>query len=96
MRPAALRHLAKVKHPIQFDDAIGPAEAAKILNVHPSFIARLARAGEVIGRRPWSPTAPSGLAASWFYSRASCLANVRKVRQMQASGEKIGRPRKLS
>lgn len=96
MRPRVLKHLAGVQKPISFDDAIGPAEASRILNVHPSFLARLAAAGEIIGRRPWSPSASTGLAMSWFYSRSSCLANARKVRQMQAAGEKVGRPRKLS
>jgi hypothetical protein len=96
MRPEAIKHLAKLKHPIQFADAIGPAEAAEILGVHCSFLTRLVRAGKIIGRRPWSPKAKGKLAQNYIYSRASCRANVRLVRQIQADGGKIGRPRKLS
>ena len=96
MRPEAIKHLAKLKHPIAFADAIGPAEAAEILGVHCSFLTRLVNAGKIIGRRPWSPKARGKLAQNYIYSRASCRANVRLVRQMQADGGKIGRPRKLS
>lgn len=94
LRPAVLKHLGAISTPIRFPDAIGPAEASKILGVHVSFLGRMARAGEIVGRRPWSPVNASGLANSWIFSRDSCLANARKTKQIAASGRKPGRPRK--
>jgi len=95
LRPAALRRLRAVQTPISFDDAIGVAEAAKILSVHPSFIARLVAKGEIIGRVAYGRKG-SSVGRQFILSRRSCLANVAKVRAVQAAGGKVGRPRKLS
>ncbi len=96
LRPAVLKALRAVETPISFDDAIGVAEGAKILSVHPSFIARLVASGEVVGRVAWGQRRSSTVGRQFILSRRSCLANVAKVRGMQAAGGKIGRPRKLS
>jgi hypothetical protein len=96
LRSAVLRRLRAVQAPISFDDAIGVAEAAKILSVHPSFISRLVSNGEIVGRFAWGQRRASDMARQMILSRRSCLDNVAKVRALQASGEKVGRPRKLS
>jgi hypothetical protein len=95
LRPQALRRLRAVKAPISFDDAIGVAEAAKILSVHPSFISRLVANGEIVGRVAWGRKG-GPLGRQFLLSRRSCLDNVAKVRAMQSTGTKIGRPRRLS
>lgn len=95
LRPVVLQHLAGVEHPIAYADAIGPAEAAEILRVHPSFLTRMVKAGKILARRPWSPNR-AGLAANYIYSRQSCLDNVQEARRMQSKGVKVGRPRNLS
>lgn len=96
LRPAAMTRLRAIQTPIAFDDAIGAPEAAKILGVHVTFLGRLAKAGKIIGRQPWNPRARSDSGKVWIFSRRSCVANVREVRALQASGKKVGRPRKLS
>jgi hypothetical protein len=95
LRPQALKRLRAVETPISFDDAVGVAEAAKILSVHPSFISRLVSCGEVVGRVAWGRRG-GALGRQFILSRRSCLDNVAKVRAMQAAGGKVGRPRKLS
>lgn len=94
LRPDALRHLRAVETPIAFDDAITTAEAAELLSVHQSFIARMIARGEIVGRRVWSQRASSE--RFLIVSRKSCVANVQKIRKLQASGAKVGRPRKFS
>jgi len=96
LRPAVLKALRAVEAPISFDDAIGVAEASKILSVHPSFIARLVARGEIVGRVAWGQRRSSTVGRQFILSRRSCLANVAKVRAVQAAGGKVGRPRKLS
>lgn len=96
LRPIALRHLAKVADPIAFEDAIGVAEAAEILHVHVSFIPRMVKAGEIVGRAAWGQRRAGFVSRHWIVSRSSCLENVRKTRQLQTSGKKIGRRRNLS
>ena len=93
-RPEALRRLRAVEPKIAFADAITTAEAAEILSVHNSFIARMIARGDIVGRRLWSPRG----AAERIYivSRASCVANAQKVRREQAAGGKVGRPRNFS
>jgi hypothetical protein len=95
LRPAALRRLRAVETPISFDDAIGVAEASKILSVHPSFISRLVASGEIVGR-VCRGRQGSEMGRQFILSRRSCLANVAKARAMQAAGGKVGRPRNLS
>lgn len=94
-RKTVLEHLAAVEHPIDFHDACGSGEAAKILSVHPSFLTRLVKSGQIIGRSPWNPRG-RGETRNWIFSRSSCHANVAEAKKLQASGGKIGRPRKLS
>jgi hypothetical protein len=96
LRPKALAALAKVKHPIAFADACGPAEAAKILGVSPSFLTRLVKHGKIVGRASWSLRPQiTDSNRGWIFSRSSCLANVAQVRAEVAAGPRIGRPRKL-
>ena len=94
LRPQALKVLRAVETPIAFADAVTTSEAAEILSVHVSFIARMIARGDIVGRRLWSPRG----AAERIYivSRASCVANAQKVRREQAVGGKVGRPRKFS
>jgi hypothetical protein len=92
LRPDAIRHLQKVEHPIAFADAIGIAEAAKILKVVVSFIPRLVACGDIVGRRPWSRRGAGS--RIYIISRQSCVANAREVRSLEAAGKKVGRPRK--
>lgn len=96
LRPKALRHFATVQTPIDFSDAIGVAEAAEILCVHVSFIPRMVRAKEIVGRSTWGQRRASDVARHYLISRSSCLENAKKTRKLQASGKKIGRPRKMS
>lgn len=95
-RPAVLRHLAKVKDRIAFADAIAAADASEILGVHPSFLVRMVKAGEIVGRPTWGRRTPGSGARNWIFSRASCQDNVRRIRAEQSAGTKTGRPRKLS
>jgi hypothetical protein len=76
--------------------AIGVAEAAKILSVHPSFIGRMVAKGDIVGRMAWGQRRASTVGRQCILSRRSCLANVAKVRALQTAGGKVGRPRKLS
>jgi hypothetical protein len=92
-RPDALRHLKAVKAPIVFADAIGMAEAAKILCVHQTLIPRLIASGKVVGRKPWNPRGKTG-SKVFIISRRSCQENVKEMRALEAAGKKPGRPRK--
>lgn len=94
LRPEALKRLRAVETPITFADAITTAEAAEILSVHNSFIARMIASGEIVGRRLWSPRGSSE--RIYIVSRASCVANAQKARKEQAAGKKTGRPRNFS
>jgi len=96
LRPAVLKALRAVQTPIPFGDAIGVAEAAKILSVHPSFIGRMVAKGDIVGRMAWGQRRASTVGRQFILSRRSCLANVAKVRALQSAGGKVGRPRNLS
>lgn len=96
LRPQVLRRLRAVETPIAFDDAIGVAEAAKILSVHPSFISRLVKGGEIVGRVAWGQRRATTVGRQYILSRRSCLENVAQARAVQAAGGKVGRPRKFS
>lgn len=79
---------------IAYDDAIGAAEAAKILGVHHSFVPRLARDGHIVGRLLHGRDQTiGGHRRNWIFSRRSCLANAKAVKAAVDAGEKIGRPR---
>lgn len=91
-RPEALRRLKAQKVQIEFDDAIGVCEAAKILNVHASFVPRLISSGRIVGRVAWNPRGAGS--RIYIVSRKSCQADIRAVRAAEVAGTKKGRPRK--
>ena len=93
-RPEALKRLRAVETPIAFADAITTAEAAEILSVHNSFITRMIAAGDIIGRRLWSPRGSAE--RIYIVSRQSCVENAQEMRKIQATGKKNGRPRRFS
>lgn len=96
LRPDVVQHLKSVKTPIDFDDAIGMAEAAAILEVHQTLIPRLISAGKIVGRKPWSPRVATQ--KIYIISRRSCQANIRETRAREVAGKKPGirRSRKVS
>ena len=93
-RPEALKRLRAVETPIAFSDAVTTAEAAEILSVHNSFIGRMIAAGDIVGRRLWSPR--GSRERIYIVSRQSCVENAQNMRRIQAAGKKTGRPRKFS
>jgi len=93
MRPEAVRRIKAIKTPIAFDDAITLAEAAVIIGVHPSLIARLIGQGKLVGRVPWNPRGIKTGARNWIISRRSCLEHARANKAAEAGGTKRGRPR---
>lgn len=93
MRPDALKMLGGRDRPkIDFDDAIGVGEAAEVLGVYWTRVARLVDEGRIVGRVLWS--ARGGGSRLWIFSRKSCVSWAKEVRRLEASGEKKGRPRK--
>lgn len=68
-RREALRRLSKVT-PILYDDAIGTADAVKVLEVHPSLIHRWCATGRIACRSPWNPRSEQG--RGLIISRRSC------------------------
>lgn len=95
-RPTTLQFLARVKTPIAFDDAIGVSEAAEILGVHPTFVSRLIKSGDVVGRLTMGRQSRAAGARVWIVSRRSCIQNAKTVRAAESEGTKVGRPRKKS
>lgn len=91
-RPPMLKRLAAIKPVIAYDDAIGTAEAATILNVHVSLIPRLISQGKIVGRTPWNPRHRGG-ARGIIVSRKSCEANRREVAAAEKAGKKRGKAR---
>jgi hypothetical protein len=94
LRPEVVAHLAKEKVRVAFDDAVSLGEASMILGVHHTLVPRMLRAGTIVGRIAWTHRAGSGLSRVWIVSRKSCLANVKTVKALEASGKKRGRPRR--
>lgn len=92
VRPDVIKHLATVKTPVDFDDAITLGEAANLLCVHHTLVPRMLRDGRIVGRIVWNPRGRTG-SRVWIVSRKSCLANVKEVKALEASGKKRGRPR---
>lgn len=92
LRPAMVKSLAKLPHQITFGDAVSTAEAGKILGVHWTFVPRLANAGHIVGRI--LQNGRNNRSRCWIFSRASCEANVSKVRRLEEAGLKRGRKRK--
>jgi hypothetical protein len=97
LREPMIRKLAAIDEPIAFGDAIGVREAAGILGVHPSFVPRMIKAGDIVGRRLHSrDQVLTRHRAVYICSRKSCLENAKIVRQQQHAGGKVGRPRDFS
>ena len=92
LRPLVLKHLAGVKTPIDFDDAVTLGQAAKILCVHHTLVPRLLRSGKIVGRIVWNPRGKTGPRV-WLVSRRSCMANLKEMRAAEAAGSKPGRKR---
>lgn len=93
LRQDAVRKLsAKGRPQIQFDDAIGVGEAAKILGVYWTRVVRIAEEGKIVGRVLWSQRA--GASRLWIFSRQSCVSWAKEVRKLESAGLKRGRPRK--
>jgi hypothetical protein len=85
-----LKELALVSQHIDFYDAVSVYEAAEIMGVWHSFPPRMARKGEIIGRRLISHR--EGGSKTLIYSRISCEENAEKARRMQNEIH-AGRPR---
>jgi hypothetical protein len=97
LRQPMIAKLAAIAEPIAFGDAIGVLEAASILGVHPSFVPRLIKAGDIVGRRLHSrDQTTTRHRAVYICSRTSCIENAKIVRQKQHEGAKVGRPRDFS
>lgn len=91
-RPEALRRLAAKDRPrIAFGDAIGAAEAAKILGIYWTLVPRVAKEGKIVGRILWSERADRS--RLWIFSRQSCEAWASEVKRQEDAGVKKGRPR---
>lgn len=91
-RQFALERLGDPQRPrIAFEDAIGTAEVADILGVFPTRVPRLAREGKLVGRIMWSER--GGKSRLWIFSKVSTESLAAAVRKLEASGEKLGRPR---
>jgi hypothetical protein len=94
LRMPMLARLAAIEEPIEFGDAIGVREAAAIMGVHTSFVPRMVKNGEIVGRKLHSRDQTiTRHRAVYVVSRRSCLENVKKARKMLQDGTKFGRPR---
>jgi hypothetical protein len=94
LRDKVLRRLAAEKQTVMYEDAIGTAEAAKILGVHPTMVQRLVITKKIVARQPWNPRNP-GAGRIYIISRKSCEANRREIAALEAAGKKRGRKRKV-
>jgi hypothetical protein len=72
-RPKAQRLLRSLTVRISYDDAIGTAEAAKILGVHHTLIRKLVVDGKLVARQAWNPRHSVG--RFYIISRKSCEQN---------------------
>jgi hypothetical protein len=91
-RPAMLKLLKALEHPIEFGDAVSTGEAAEILRCHWTWPSRLAAEGKIIGRI--LQNGRNARSRCWIFSRASCEANVSVTTRMEEAGTKKGRKRK--
>lgn len=95
LRPDAIKRLsAKGRPRIDFEDAIGVLEAAEILGVFWTRVARMVDEGKIVGRVLWSDRGDRS--RLWIFSRKSCTACAKENRRLEAAGKKLGRPRKAS
>ena len=91
-RQPAIDRLTDPKKPqIAFEDAISTNEAAEVLGVYPTRVARIANEGKIVGRVLWSER--GGRSRLWIFSRASCEKHAAEIKKLEASGQKLGRPR---
>jgi len=91
-RAETLRQLAaKSKPAIEFGDAIGVEEAARVLGVFWTLVPRMVGDGKIVGRILWSQRASRS--RLWIFSRTSVEAWASEVRRQEESGTKKGRPR---
>lgn len=72
-RPKAMKLLKSLVVRITYDDAIGTAEAAKILGVHHTLIRKLVADGKIVARQAWNPRYSAG--RFYIISRKSCEQN---------------------
>jgi hypothetical protein len=91
-RPAMLKLLKALEHPIEFGDAVSTGEAAEILRCHWTWPTRLAGEGKIVGRILHNGR--NSRSRCWIFSRASCEANVSVVTRLEEAGKKKGRKRK--
>lgn len=91
MRPEVEKRLKAVKTPIAFDDAISLSDAAELMKVHWTLVARMLRQGRLVGRLAWSKRGQSKL---WIVSRASVRENIKTVKAAEVAGTKPGIKRK--
>ena len=91
-REPALKRLRAMKHQILYDDAIGTAEAAKIMGVHFTAVQKLVAAGKIVARVPWNPRR-SGGSRGFIISRKSCEENRRIYAAAKKDGTFRGRTR---
>jgi hypothetical protein len=91
-RPAMLKFLKALKHPIEFGDAVSTGEAAEILRCHWTWPTRLAAEGKIVGRILLNGR--NSRSRCWIFSRSSCEANVSVTTRMEEAGTKKGRRRK--
>ena len=94
-REAVLKYLSTPgRKKIPLYDAIGTAEASKILSVSISWVSSLAITGDIVGRILWSGRAEN---RTWIISKASCIENRLNIERKKLLGEAVrGRPRNLS
>lgn len=82
-RPVALKRLAAEKTQILFEDAIGIADAAKILQCHLSLLPYLISKKFVVSRQPWNPRTKA--AKFHILSRKSVEAYRKKAARQKKS-----------
>lgn len=92
LRPAVERQLRAVKTPIAFDDAITLSDAAELMGVNWTLVARMLREGKLVGRVAWTGRGVGN--KLWIVSRKSVRNNIRAVKAAEAAGTKPGLKRK--
>jgi len=89
-RDAAIEAL-KDAPKIKFGDAIGVAEAAKMLGVWWTLVPRLAQSGKILGRVLYSERRTAS--RLWIVSRESCERHAADISRQEQAGTKRGRLR---
>lgn len=91
-RKDALKRLAAVTPAITYNDAIGYADAAKIIGCHLTLIPYLVGRGHIVARRPWNKRSPG--AKVYIVSKKSAQAYAKKYAAEKAAGNKRMLPQK--